>query len=357
MFSRRVGQALVLTGLVACELPVRPVATSPDQPIELDGTSIVIDRQRPYPIHARWWICEDASDCPGTRTEVTPAAFPDSVADGFALAMPVLANLLSPTPAVPFIIPKSPRDGSIYYWRCNRGFDNHLRTGDTIPPGLTLHIVYMPNDHDARYTAAAAPCGWDRFSGQHPLSEADKSVMGVVMVPPLRGTRPHTVNRWRRIALHEVGHILGVGWFHHTQRWGDSYVTSADSTMHWLTDSTIVGTFDRAGGTAYPGRKVPVADRYHWHPCASKGDVMASADGHRFTALSVAAFYPGFVTELRGGFDEDASDRWTSCPELAADGHGIADIQGDMVGDVLIPEPTVHVPTATKGAHREGAPE
>ena len=256
------------------------------------------------------------------------------MAEGIKLAVPILADLLSPTPAEPYVIPPSVVRGGTYRWRCSRWFDNHLQTGDTIRPGLTVHVAYLPNYHDAHYTAASGGCGFEWTGERWVKVWSAKSVMGVVLVPPVRGTTPHTVARWRRIGLHEVGHILGVL---DLPRWGDAYVISADSTMHWLTDSTIVAAFDRAGGLDYPGRKVPLADRYHWHSCIAKGDVMAG--GERFTTLSLAAFYPGFVTEARGGLDPDGNERWASCPEFGAMSAVAGDRDPGLVDDWLVPNP------------------
>ena len=309
---RKLTAGLVALVLTACvDVPTSAVLDGEvtTEPVEIGHPPII--QHAPYPVHLRWWICDDHDDCDRKAREVPIDSLPPSITSAMVAAAAEVAAMLAPTDRLPFVIPTGIA-GNHYRWRCHLNLDNHLETGDTIPGGLSIHVVYEPS-HTGGW-AAAAGCGYQWDNGRWRYVWDTKPVMGVVFVRPTE----IEADWWRRIVLHEIGHILGaVGSY---DRW--TYETTADSAAWWITDSTIVAAFDRAGGADYPGRKVPVNAPAHWPSCIAKGDVMGDAGvpGSRLTDLSIATFHPGLVAIPQGGLDDDARLLWGGCPEFRSSG-------------------------------------
>ena len=115
---------------------------------------------------------------------------------------------------------------------------------------------------------------------------------------------PYTT-RLYRIALHEIGHALGIGRTV-TQRWGEWLVddrTPSNDHTAYFTDPTAITVFDRMGGTGFPEttRKIPLYGVGHWDGCAGHGDIMSyklSSTERRvssITELSAASVEYGYV--------------------------------------------------------------
>ncbi len=90
-------------------------------------------------------------------------------------------------------------------------------------------------------------------------------------------------------ALHEIGHVLGIGYWH----------TAGRDTDPYFPGPLAVAAFDAAGGENYAGGKVPVenrdalfgvsARRVHWRRSVMPDDVMAIGRGTLLTAITVQA--------------------------------------------------------------------
>ena len=315
---RAVLLALLLTGCT--NPPTRPI--------------LPVVQYEPYPIHLRWWICNNLKDrlCTASLREVIADSIPAVLVEGLNMAANDVAQLLSPTMAGPFIIPTE--GGRHYQWQC-WGKDAHLETGDTIPAGLTIHIRFMPDWHTPAYGAAAGGCG----HGRSATVWIDKPVMGVIFIPCERCDQTdgvpagHSAEQWRRTLLHEMAHIMGAAG-------ADRFAMDTTGGYSVVTDSVIVAAFDRAGGADYPGKKVPMFDSGHWHRCIGSGDVLAGSEKphSRITDLTIAAFWPGFITEARGGLDSPKDQMWAACPEFKDDTGYISDLPvNDWLGFNLPP--------------------
>ena len=76
------------------------------------------------------------------------------------------------------------------------------------------------------------------------------------------------------VALHEIGHVLGVGLHSH---WDTQMRRSVRGTpgQDWhFTGPLAIGAFDDAGGSGYAGGKVPVDGYAHWRESVLGGELM-----------------------------------------------------------------------------------
>lgn len=321
--------------LVGCvDVATRPLAddTAAVQAAPLPRGNDPIIQHLPYPIHLRWYRCEGDLGCTETIRQVPKDSILPDIAEAMEKAVAKWAEVLAPTLPEEFVIPTR-RNGEAYRWRCRYDIDKDLVTGDTLPAGFTVNLVYSVRQGGV----SAGHCGIDHLPerGWHDVWDG-KSPMGTITWTPDQ----HSESNWYRIALHELGHLFGAV---ASGKYGDAHQISADSTMAWLTDSTIVAAFDKAGGAGYPGKKVPVTvfcSGCHWHPCVAKGDIMGSVwlPNNRITDLTIASLFPGYVAVPQGGLDSDAHTLWETCPEIKSSGvDGVADRQDPLVGDSLEP--------------------
>ncbi len=128
-------------------------------------------------------------------------------------------------------------------------------------------------------------------------------------------------------ALHEIGHILGLGlWAYSTspESWRELF-RDGDGDGHFA-GPRAVAAFDAAGGEAYVGGKVPLEDRIsstniHWRKRVIPGDIMAPGGGSLLTAISIQA-----LADL--GYEVDVSKADPYTLPMAA--------QGDALGDIAV---------------------
>ena len=97
------------------------------------------------------------------------------------------------------------------------------------------------------------------------------------------------------LALHEIGHVLGIGdWTHGgaLPSWGKMF--RDEHTDPHFAGPLAVAAFDAAGGEGYSGGKVPLEDRVptlhiHWRQSVIPGDVMAPYGDSLLTAITLQA--------------------------------------------------------------------
>ena len=277
-----------------------------------------------YPIHVTWHRCEWTPEPEGCLTlrEIDPdtvAGLPVHMVAGIRAGIAEWAQVLAPTPApAPYVVPLGGTPRRWDFW-C-RAWRGAWMPGDTIRAGFELHVVIEedadPGDDRAPPPGGGPPCFYDTW--EH----------GDTVVPVLTGIihvsqeffgweRGQSHAGWRWFAMHEIGHVVGVG------DWTDSIEPTPDGSGVVVTREAIVAAFDRLGGAGYPGKKVPLSEggtvhwTVHWHRCVARNDVMASGGDFNtqvITDLSLSALYLGFQAEPQGY--ALPTDAWHTCPEL-----------------------------------------
>ena len=156
--------------------------------------------------------------------------------------------------------------------------------------------------------AYATACGKREESGLDFIGEngfAQRYVESSVLLP--------------RIALHEIGHVLGIGGWQ---------IENRDTDPHFA-GPLAVEAFDAAGGEGYPGGKVPVEDQpglggsgrlVHWRRRVIPDDVMSVGGGDLVTAITLQA-----LADRGHEVDLSKADPYT------LPGHAQGDVQGAAV--------------------------
>ena len=151
---------------------------------------------------------------------------------------------------------------------------------------LLIHMKFAARLGDA--AATAATCGvrdesWQAFLGRNSFA------LWYFRDPEA------TVDLLYKIALHEIGHVLGFGsWTNrsHSPAWRAMF--RAGATDPHFAGPLAVAAFNAAGGEAYSGGKVPLEDKIpilgiHWRERVIPDDVMAPRGDSLVTAITVQA--------------------------------------------------------------------
>ena len=273
-----------------------------------------------YPIHVRWHWCDWTPEAAGClpRREIDPdtvAGLPVHMVPGIRDGIAAWAQVLAPTPApASYVVPPDGTPRRWDFW-C-RAWRGDWLPGDTIRAGLELHVVIEvdadPGDDHAPPPGGGPPCFYDTWQYGDTLVPV---LTGIIHVSPefFGWRRGQSYAGWRWFAMHEIGHVVGVG------DWGESIEPTPDGSGVVVTRDAIVAAFDRLGGAEYPGKKVPLSEggSVHWHRCVARNDVMASGGDFNtqvITDLSLSALRLGFQAEPQGY--ALPTDAWHTCPEL-----------------------------------------
>ena len=100
----------------------------------------------------------------------------------------------------------------------------------------------------------------------------------------------------RNLALHEMGHVLGIGTI-----W-DDFIQNPSGDPHF-TGPLAIAAFNAAGGQDYAGAKVPVEHAIlgHWRAPVLEGELMVGADGSgsALSAITIQALADlGWVVDV-----------------------------------------------------------
>ena len=277
-----------------------------------------------YPIHVTWHRCEWTPEPEGCLTlrEIDPdtvAGLPVHMVAGIRDGIAEWAQVLSPTPApAPYVVPLGGTPRRWDFW-C-RAWRGDWMPGDTIRAGLELHVVIEEDadsgDDRAPQPGGGPPCFYDTWQHGDTIVPV---LTGIIHVSPefFGWRRAQSHAGWRWFAMHEIGHVVGVG------DWRESLEPTPDGSGVVVTREAIVAAFDRLGGAGYPGKKVPLSEggtvhwSVHWHGCVARNDVMASGGDFNtqvITDLSLSALHLGFQAEPQGY--ALPTDAWHTCPEL-----------------------------------------
>ncbi len=171
--------------------------------------------------------------------------------------------------------------------------------------------------------ATAGRCGEREESGQTFLGVNSFALWYVR--DPDRG-----IDRLHRSALHEIGHVLGIGlWVYGSAppAWRAMF-RAGDGDGHF-TGPLAVAAFNAAGGEAYSGGKVPLEDRIplvniHWRKRVIPGDIMTAGGGTLLTAITIQA-----LADLGYEVDVSKADPYTLPGQAQGDVRGeVADAEG-----------------------------
>ena len=128
------------------------------------------------------------------------------------------------------------------------------------------------------------------------------------------------------LALHEMGHVLGVGPLWHSKGFLANPSSESDSVDTHFTGPLARAAFDSAGGTSYTGAKVPVENggplgrrNMHWRASVLGGELMDPYIYNSANPLSAVTIQS--LADLGYHVDPSQADSWTlpgRSPDLAA---------------------------------------
>ena len=180
----------------------------------------------------------------------------------------------------------------------------------SIPAGKQiddLRIYITKFDGIDHYGRNAGGYGGPRLSRR-------SSSMPIIGCIGINGRHPHEfVNTWR-VGLHEIGHVLGIGY---TWR---SMLRDLNGDTYFAGPQAITA-FDHAGGTDYQGAKVPVErhsnpsfDKAHWKSSVMIGELMSTSGSSR----ALSAITLGALSDLGYTVDFSAANPYELPPPSAA---------------------------------------
>ena len=194
-----------------------------------------------------------------------------------------------------------------------------------------------------RNLAIASTCGSRRESG-HGFLGLNLFALWYFRDP----NRNRVIDELYETALHEIGHVLGFGYWIYTSSppaWR-AFFQHGEGDGHFV-GPLALAAFDTAGGEAYLGGKVPLEDRIpvlniHWRKRVIPGDIMAPGGGSLLTAITIQA-----LADLGYEVDVSKADPYTLPGPAQGDVQsGDADAEGavaELFADDVIKVPVVVV--------------
>ena len=182
--------------------------------------------------------------------------------------------------------------------------------------------------------ATARTCGVREASGQAFLGESWFTLWYV---------RNLGIDGLFESALHEIGHVLGFGYWIYSSRpkaWKDLF-QDGDGDGHFA-GPLAVAAFDAAGGEAYVGGKVPLEDQIpvlniHWRKRVIPGDIMAPGGGSLLTAITIQT-----LADLGYEVDVTKADPYTL--PIAAQGDARGDVEVESADAEVLADDVIKVP-------------
>ncbi len=184
----------------------------------------------------------------------TVASLQVDMAAGMRAGIAEWAQIPAPTPApAPHVIPPGGTPRRWDFWCKHRRLD--WMPGDTIQAGLELHVVIEvdadPGDSH-ELGAGGPPCFYDTWQHGGVLVPV---LTGIIHVSPARfrrDVRGQSHVGWRWIAMHELGHIVGVA------NWAANLVevvVARHDVMNWSGDFRTEVITDLSLSALFPGFK------------------------------------------------------------------------------------------------------
>ena len=241
-------------------------------------------------------------------------------------------RILAPTPTSSFVFDRVWRSGT-----CNGDSTIEFGIGDTLEPGLHLYVVSGTRDG-----AVGWACGGYGIRS-HGTSEV--SMDPVALIGLHSEHFDGNQSGIRVIALHEIGHILGVG---RGERWWD-HTECPDTTeaFCYFTDPVAIAAFDRMGGVDFPTKKIPLHTRspIHWGICMGLRDVMIpGGGGGAITEVTAASLAYGYRYDREQVVPATLdSERWNNPQYSCKDGQlpRAAPAEINLLNDVIVAPDTL----------------
>ena len=205
---------------------------------------------------------------------------PENLRRAMESAAATWGRILAPTEAAPFVFDRG--------WRPEGKWSGigPFRAGDTLPAGLHIYVLVDPSATGLAQTT---------------VSPAFPAVGRIAWLPDYLNAGAQYYPLVYRIALHEIGHVLGIGWGARWQEWL-RIPDPAKPENAYLTDPEAIAAFDRMGGTDFPVTtpKIPLRDNtFHWDPCTGIPDIMSGDNqplqNFTVTELTMASLAEGYV--------------------------------------------------------------
>ena len=218
--------------------------------------------------------------------------------------------------------------------------DGHLCGWNSLPrivgsiDDLVIYMILLPRERQVVGTAGS--CGTRAESGL--AFTGVNAYSGYWLSPSDRYS-------WYNIALHEVGHVLGIGSWFPTSSPSRKLFRDRDTDPHFA-GPLAVAAFNAAGGAGYTGGKVPVEDIrpgkwLHWRRSVMRDDIM-TVGGRVLSAITVQA-----LADLGHGVDVRKADPYTLPSQVQGDvAGGAAEAEGggvEVLTDRVIEGPVVVV--------------
>ena len=149
------------------------------------------------------------------------------------------------------------------------------------------------------------------------------------------------VSLW--IALHEIGHVLGIG----TRPWDNNgFVQKSPNDVHF-NGPLAIAAFNDAGGRNYTGKKVPLEEDWgHWRQSVLRGELMEPVGWN----VSVSAITIQALADIGYSVDVTQADPYT-LPRAAAKVVAAGSTPDDRLPGRLVPQRACGVGTERKPIH------
>ena len=208
---------------------------------------------------------------------------PEDLRRAMESAAATWSRVLAPTEAAPFVVRN--RMGH-FIWV---GEWVAFESGDVLAPGLHLY-VYVGEQGRAVAWASLVNLGGTSDVPMDPVGVIgwSEDYLASAEYPEMY-----------RVALHEIGHVLGIGTGERWDKWVEVPERGTKPENAYFTDPRAIAVFDRMGGTDFPATtpKIPLTeDKAHWDWCTGLPDVMATIrPGGTVTELTMASLAEGYV--------------------------------------------------------------